>query len=79
MRPAKQLLLIIDVSGVIIFLMSGIYGARILYNFLSFICFLTAIYHDTGGVRDMTYLSLSFFPPLLVLKQTLGHDENLQC
>ena len=58
--------------------MSGIYGARILYDFLSFICFLTARYHDTGGVRDMTYLSLSF-SPLLALKQTLGHDENLQC
>lgn len=63
MRPAKQLLLIIDVSGVINFLISGMYCSRNWYNLLSFICFRMARYHEIGGVSDIMYLSLSFLPP----------------
>lgn len=69
MRPAKQLLLIMEVSGVTIFFMSGIYCSRNLYNLLSFIFFLMARYHEIGGVRDIMYLSLSFLPPRLIFLQ----------
>lgn len=77
MRPAKQLLLIIDVSGVINFLMSGIYCSRNLYNLLSFIFFLMSRYHEIGGVRDIMYLSLSLLPPPVYYFCRISHYNSV--
>ena len=63
MRPAKQLLLIMEVSGDTIFLISGMYGSRNLYNLLSLIFFRSARYHEIGGVRDIIYLIHNLPPP----------------
>ena len=62
-RPAKQLLLMMEVSGVTISDNLGIYGSLNFNSFLSLKCLVIARYQETGGVRDTRYLNLNLLPP----------------
>ena len=63
-RPAKQLLLIMEVSGVTISDNLGIYDSRNFNSLLSLKCLVIARYQETGGVKDTRYLNLNLLPPL---------------
>lgn len=62
-RPAKQLLLMMEVSGVTISDNLGIYDSLNFNSFLSLKCLVIARYQETGGVRDTRYLNLNLLPP----------------
>ena len=62
-RPAKQLLLMMEVSGVTISDNLGIYGSLNFNSFLSLKCLVIARYQETGGVRDTRYLNLNLLSP----------------